>query len=147
MNFWVLNSEFTVDSISFLTSVWLFRLSLLQCNRSTTIKVWCELFKNFIPILDLAYISKIVEINYLIHSSQHVKRSFCWDSSLMWCLHNNIMLAIDSGEAVTLVLMGLSAAFKASFSFPQIIPKITQTHTLYSNLSLYTIFTIFHNIA
>ncbi len=35
---------------------------------------------------------------------------------------------------------------KASFFFLQLILKITQTHTLYTSLSFYIIFTIFHNI-
>ncbi len=45
-----------------------------------------------------------------------------------------------------LISENIPALFKASFSFPQIIPQITQTHTLYTSFSFYIIFTIFQNI-
>ncbi len=45
-----------------------------------------------------------------------------------------------------LVLRREVPGFKDSFAFPQITPNITQAHTLYTSLSFYIIFTIFHNI-
>jgi hypothetical protein len=80
-------------------------------------------FKNFRPVSNLAYISKIVEkvvdncttdhmaLHNLHDEFQSAYRKFHSTETALLRLHNDIMQAIDNKEAVALVLLDLSAAF------------------------------------
>ena len=82
-----------------------------------------ETFKNFRPVSNLAYISKIVEkvvdnctsdhmeLHNLHDEFQSAYRKFHSTETALLRLHNDIMQAIDNKEAVALVLLDLSAAF------------------------------------
>ena len=82
-----------------------------------------ELLKNFRPVSNLAYISKVIErvvakrmISHLDFNELHellqsaYKRFHSCETALI-CVQNDILTSIDDGQCVLLVLLDLSAAF------------------------------------
>ena len=82
-----------------------------------------EIFKNFRPISNLAYISKLIEKCVVVQVTEHAvahdlldpdqsayKEAHSTETTLLR-VHNDILCAIDQGKAVVLVLLDLSAAF------------------------------------
>ncbi len=82
-----------------------------------------EIFKNFRPISNLKYISKIVEKVVAFHVHTHMSlqdlyelfqsayKCFHSTETALLRVHNDCMRAMDDGQSVILVLLDLSAAF------------------------------------
>ena len=82
-----------------------------------------EIFKNFRPISNLAYISKLIErivaVRLLDHLTsnelneifQSAYKKFCSTETATLKVQNDILMAIDKQQCVILILLDLSAAF------------------------------------
>ena len=82
-----------------------------------------EIFKNYRPVSNLPYLSKIIEHFVSVRIISHLTGNSLWDKmqsayramhsteSALLRVHNDILSSIDSGKMVALALLDLSAAF------------------------------------
>ena len=82
-----------------------------------------EVYKNFRPVSNLTFISKLIEKiiakrllahlteNCLLDKFQSAYRSFHSTETALLRVHNDIAMALDKGKCAFLILLDLSAAF------------------------------------
>ena len=82
-----------------------------------------DIFKNFRPVSNLSFVSKVIEKVIAAQLLQHMKENNLLDKmqsayksghsteTALLRVHNDIMMAVDKGKHVFLVLLDLSAAF------------------------------------
>ncbi len=82
-----------------------------------------ELMKNYRPVLNLSFISKVIEKAVAIQLKDHLKANNMYDpvqsayrefhstETALLKVHNDILLALDSDQSVVLILLDLTAAF------------------------------------
>ena len=82
-----------------------------------------DIFKNFQPVSNLSFVSKVIEKVIVAQLLQHMKENNLLDKmqsayksghsteTALLCVHNDIMMAVDKEKHVFLVLLDLSAAF------------------------------------
>ena len=72
----------------------------------------CEILKNFRPVSNLSFLSKLIERIVCVQLVDHLKiNHLCSTETALLCVQNDLLQAVDTHGGAILVLLDLSAAF------------------------------------